>query len=568
MVCLIDVVGILYDRGGDETNDHGEQSTELRGGELFLCRLQDDIYKSRAGYRIELPWSFAHPNHDELATAEAMVCISNGHVDRDSYKIIIEQGARISLLPKGRRAQSDIAPVVGQRTILAVQLTTAFMLDGQTKEEHPGMTKSEIEGSIFGTGQNAPGHDLVSQYRACSFGALDFRPAVGNGIENGVVQVVMRKPVAGGEILGSLQDDILEAAEEQMGSLEQFDHIIFCIPDEALMDGADQWTAFTYFHSHWSFFQKQRCSAMSVTIHELGHNLGFRHSGFGSEPYGDESGYEGFTVYKAGAPVKCFNGHKNWISGWFKDRQVLVDPTLDSSRLFRLVTFVDYDKSMRTNDVVLIRVGSYFIQYNRAKGINIDTGMNADTVTVTYAKDAASDSQAVAGLIAGQTTLVTDFKGTGYDLVIEVCEFGSTGETSVISMARQAIFGQGTETSSVDFAWVSIYLNDGVQESKCDRVGEVTLEEPSASPTTMRPTSLPTLRSAESLAQQSSTTGVPTRSPDDTELTQGGSVQVVWTEEEERLQKRPRVITDKDMHKLVKNESDKLYRRRRLKGGR
>jgi Gametolysin peptidase M11 len=554
-VCLIDLVGILYDRGDDENNDVA-QSTELRADELFLCRLQDDIYKSRAGYRIELPWNFAHPNHDELATAEAMVCISNGHVDRDSYKIIIEEGAKISLLPKGRRAQSDMAPVVGKRTILAVQLTTTYLLDGQTKEEHPGMTKSEIEGSIFGTGLNAPGHDLVSQYRACSFGALDLRPAVGNGIQNGVVQVVMRKPVAGGEILGSLQDDILEAAEEQIGSLEQFDHIIFCIPDEALMDGADKWTAFTYFHSHWSFFQRQRCSAMSVTIHELGHNLGFRHSAFGSEPYGDESGYEGFTVYQTGAPVKCFNGHKNWISGWFQDRQILVDPTLESSRLLRLVTFVDYDKPMHTNDVVLIRVGSHFIQYNRAKGINIDTGMNADTVTITYAKDAASDSQAVAGLTAGQTTRVIDFKGTGYDLVIEVCEFGSTGENSVISMARQAIFGQGTETSSADYAWVSIYLDDGLQKSKCDRVDQATSEAPSVSPT-----SLPTTRPPENLSQQSSTTSVQTPWPNGTELTRN------WLEEQERLQKRPRVITVKDVDKLVKDESDKLHRRRRLKGG-
>jgi Gametolysin peptidase M11 len=552
------MVGILYDGGDNENKDHAEQATQLLGDEVFICRLQDDIYKTRAGYRIELPGNFTNPNRDELATAQAMVCISHGHVDRDSYKITIEQGAKISLLPRGRRVQSDIAPVVGERTILAVQLTTTFMLEGQTKEEHPGMTKSEIEGSIFGTGLNAPGHSLVSQYRACSFGALDFRPAVGNGIENGVAQVVMRKPVAGGEILGSLQDDILEAAEEQMGSLGQFDHIIFCIPDDALMAGAEKWTAFTYFHSHWSFFQKKRCSAMSVTIHELGHNLGFRHSGFGSEAYGDESGYEGFTEYKTGAPVKCFNGHKNWISGWFKDRQVLVDPTWESSRLLRLVTFVDYDKPMNTNDVVLIRVGSYFIQYNRAKGINIDTGMNADTVTVTYAEDAVSDSQAIAGLSAGQTKLIADFKGSGYDLVVEVCEFGSTGENSVVSTTRQVIFGQGTETSSIDFAWVSIYLKDGVQESKCDRVGEgeATLREPSASPTTIRLTYWPTQRPTDTLAN-------------DTEIIIGDSVQTAWpATEQERLQKRQRVIDVKDMDKLVKDESDKLHRRQRLRGGR
>lgn len=201
------------------------------------------------------------PNREDLSSATATICISSGEVDRENNKINIADDAEITLLA-GRRKLQTIDPILGKRSILAVQLTTSFMSGNGQVMESPGMSKSEISGSIFGVGPNSPGHDLTSQYRDCSFGALDLVPATGTNIEYGVAEVRLRKPIAGGEILGSLQDDILEATEERVGSLDQFDHIIYCIPDDALMDGAAKWTAFTYFHSHWSFFQKRRCSAM------------------------------------------------------------------------------------------------------------------------------------------------------------------------------------------------------------------------------------------------------------------------------------------------------------------
>ncbi|CAB9499848.1 glutathione Stransferase [Seminavis robusta] len=583
LVCLIDVIGYLYD-GGAENDGAPQQSTASKGDELYLCRLQGHSYhKSRAGYRIELPQPFANTHREELDEADATICISKGYVDGNSHRVVIDEDAAVSMISNRRRLSGHLAPIAGKRNVLAVQLTTSM-------NEHPELSMVDIQGSIFGTGSRAPGHDFASQYRDCSFGALDFQPATGNNIQNGVTHVRMQKPVAGGEILGSLQDDILEATEERVGSLDQFDHIIYCIPDDALMDGSSKWTAFTYFHSHWSFFQKRRCSAMSVVIHELAHNLGFRHSGFESESYGDESGYLGFTVYKVGSPLKCFNGHKNWISGWFQDRAVHIDPIVESSRLFRLVTFVDYDKPMHQSDVVLIRVGNYYVQYNRAKGINIDTGMNADTVTITYARDHVSDSEAIAGLASGQAQQLSNYKGTGLDLVVEVCEVGTAeGASSVISMARQAIFGETLSPySPIDYAWVSIYLDDGVQQSRCHQLGRDPTREPSAAPTsasptlrpTLSPTQLPTLSPTQSPSEPSAfpsslpssalpssppTVDSPTPAPTDREVIQGGIIEIEWPALERR-QKRRQIITVKDMTKLAKRENDSLHRRRRLRG--
>ena len=561
ILCLIDVIGFLYNER-DET-DAEEQPAEQQGEEMYLCRLQNYEDRSRAGYRIELPLSFTTAHKGELASARANVCISDGEIDRANYRVIIAEGAELTMMQTRRRLYRNLQPIVGTRSILAVQLSSSFMSGSGRKQENPGLSSSEIEGSMFGTGPDAPGHDLVSQYNSCSFGALNLIPAVGPNIENGVVEVQLRKPIAGGEILGSLQDDILEATEELVGPLDQYDHIIYCIPDDALMDGTTAWTAFTYFHSHWSFFQKRRCSAMSVTIHELGHNLGFRHSGYQDESYGDESGYMGFTVYKRGGPVKCFNGHKDWVAGWFQDRENFLDPNVVSPVLSRLVTFVDYEHpELDWHDVVLMRVGPYYIQYNRAKGLNIDTGLHNDKVSSTYAKDHFSDWEAIVGLSEGQTTRMPNYRNTGYALVVEVCEFGSAGgqtsTPSVYTIAKQAIFGEsGASSAPFDFAWVSIYLDDGVQESQCYRVGktETRVGQPETSsstqPTslfpTLRPTSPPSLRataapSAES-ALVSKTSINPERnvdSPDSSGL--------------RRIVKKPKTASSKENNKLVKEE--------------
>jgi len=556
------VIGFLYNER--EESDQ-EDSSETEGDQIFLCRLLNYDSRSRAGYRIELPASFANDNKNELASAAATLCISDGQIDREAYRVIIAEGAQLSLLQSRRKLQS-IPPIVGRRSVLAIQLTTTFMSDTSRKYEEPGLSSREIEGSIFGTGPNAPGHDLVSQYKECSFGALDIRPAEGVNIINGVAQVELRAPIAGGELLGSLQDDIIEATEEVVGSLDQYDHVIYCIPDDALMDGTSKWTAFTYFHSHWSFFQRRRCSAMSVTIHELGHNLGFRHSGYQTEAYGDESGYMGFTVYETGAPLKCFNGHKNWVSGWFSDREHAIDPALAEPVLDRLVTFVDYAKlGTGGDDVVLMRVGPYYIQYNRAKGINVDTGMHANQVSITYAKDNFSDSEAVIGLSAGQKTKLANLRT---EVIVEVCQFGtssgggqsSEATLSLVATARQSIFGDGS--FPIDFAWVSVYLNDGKQKSQCHSAGQDKLAEPSPSeePNKQSSSRQPSFRP----------TGSPSRQP--TSLLRPTLSQISDLEQGERVQKKSLEVSFKDTQKLeveeIGVEEPKPAKRlRQLKGG-
>jgi Gametolysin peptidase M11 len=315
----------------------------------------------------------------------------------------------------------------------------------------------------------------------------------------------------------------------------------------------------------------------SVTIHELGHNLGFRHSGFESEAYGDETGYMGFTIYQTGAPIKCFNAHKNWVSGWFDDREYTVNPSLLSPVLSRLVTFVDYNKDLEQNDVVLIRVGKYYIQYNRAKGINVDTGMHANQVSITYAEDALSDSEAVVGLSAGETAIIPNFRKTGYALVVEVCEFGSIGEDPTTASLTKQTIQRDPDDSAIDYAWVSIHLENGEQQSQCGKIRDpveqqATLPpmtfEPTFSPPSSQPTLSPSLRPTQSPSIPPSIppTLQPTPAPnsDNRKPTFDFAVDLSVPE---RPEKKEQVITIKDTTKLELTAEERNVRRR-LKGRR
>ncbi len=97
-----------------------------------------------------------------------------------------------------------------------------------------------------------------------------------------------------------------------------------------------------------------------------------------------------------------------------------VKPTQGSSRLVTLASFVDYDKASGNEAVVLNIDDVYFLQFNQAKGMNIDTLAKRDEVTVTEGLEGASESRA--GLEVGHRFEVSNYQNSQRTLVIEVCE--------------------------------------------------------------------------------------------------------------------------------------------------
>ena len=141
----------------------------------------------------------------------------------------------------------------------------------------------------------------------------------------------------------------------------------------------------------------------------------------------------------------CFNGHKNWILGWYNNAKITVNPKTNGAWVGNLVTFVDYPlASQVANSVVLINVGDLYIQLNSAKKFNIQTMAQANKVTIVQANSIRPFSYMLAGLGAGQSYTYANFNGTGVALTIQICNIR---------------FG------TVDYAKITLYLAN--QKSRC-----------------------------------------------------------------------------------------------------
>lgn len=95
-----------------------------------------------------------------------------------------------------------------------------------------------------------------------------------------------------------------------------------------------------------------------------------------------------------------------------------------------MVSFVHYgDNRMESDDVVLLKVGHWHIQYNRAKLYNVDVE-EPNTVTVTSASSDFALSERSAALQAGESYSET-INPLGHSLMVAICEMVEMGDSEV-----------------------------------------------------------------------------------------------------------------------------------------
>jgi hypothetical protein len=311
---------------------------------------------------------------------------------------------------------------LGRKTLLAVRVVT--------HTEAPDVTLAAMEAALFGTAphpagltpsaalaEEEPYVSVVEQYARVSLGHLLWEPLTGPGYEQGVLEVNLADFLQAGEdyrIAGlgvqSLAPTLLQATAARLGVAEltnAADHVIFCLPNDSLLAGTTAWTAFTYLYEPYSYYQRSRCTKLSVVMHELGHSLGFRHSGVPTNAYADETGYMGYSVNQYGAPVKGFNAHKNWLTQWmqhYAQHLQVTDPSVAAPTTYRgrLASIVDAPQAVWGKEVVLLKLGnSLYVQYNRAKGFHRESG-TPDQVSIVYATSDEDASTRVATLKVGE----------------------------------------------------------------------------------------------------------------------------------------------------------------------
>ena len=164
----------------------------------------------------------------------------------------------------------------------------------------------------------------------------------------------------------------------------------------------------------------------------MGHNLGLLHSGQGNEDYGDVSGYMGYGSKSSTGPSKCFNAHKNWLLQWYDDRAIQVSSS--SPKKVNLATFVDYESTTSQHAVVVNIDNKYFLQYNRAKGMNAGTLEGINKVTIVT--PVSSGTRLVAELDTSNKKYSVSNYSNGKSLVVQVCSKNSNSgvDTMVLSI--------------------------------------------------------------------------------------------------------------------------------------
>jgi len=403
--------------------------TEFDSGNVggFMCLPMVNDVVTEMSYPLELPSYFLDENESKLLVGNREILIHGGQISNDDDGVSIPDNAIIQLLRESR-VVFDVQEYVVRKLLIVRVLTT---------DSRPSLSAAELSEQTFSNRTMT----LRSQFKACSHGKLLFDPLPDDsktGIVGGVLSVQLRITV--GRSRRALTNAAVAATHAALGGnmSDVADNIIFCHPPGSVGD----WLAYAYLNGQISAFNDKSCGYISATMHEVGHNLGFRHSNQNGE-YADETGYMGNSYKIQGYPSMCFNAHKNWISGWFLDRIVTVDPA-DGIWKGYLATFVDYDLTS-PGEYVVIKVGDLYMQYNRAKGMNFETREMRDQMTI--AREGQKGSELIAGLDGLRTNSTLYFHNN----------YGENNETLYIAVCGIEL---GDDLTTPDRMWISVGLNN------------------------------------------------------------------------------------------------------------
>jgi hypothetical protein len=380
-------------------NDHEEleDGTVIQAPEQFACIPIVDGKESSELYKINLPNEIVNQNQKSIHQGNLFLSIT--HISLHEGKVTLSDESEITVIPDptSHKRTANVG-VIGTMTITVVRIST--------RDSTPTFSAKELEEGMF----DPTNVNVMTQYLACSSNQLRWQMA-----SSGVIEVFVDAPVSdfpGALPLISAAQQVLRAQGIEVSRLA--DKVLFIVPN-----GTGKWVASSSVN-HWrAQFNDEWGLSLTALMHEIGHTVGLLHSNENGVAYGDATGYMASGHKQKDWPRKCFNGLENSQLGWFKDRELRISQGFEMGFIIKLATFVDYQKALQDEPVIINIADKLFLQYNRAKEFNIDTEEKKDQVTATAPGQGGTDG--LAGLDIKQQYTIQNFLNSGRTLIIEVC---------------------------------------------------------------------------------------------------------------------------------------------------
>jgi len=275
-------------------------------------------------------------------------------------------------------------------------------------------------------------------YDKCSDGKLQIKPAQGNGIVNGVVDLEAPRNICS---MTYKEVGNWAFAQQKVAGLFKSDsnaritHKMIVMPNAKTKNGQGcvdfkGGAAWGQVNSSITWYQSKSASYPAVQVHEFGHNLGMKHSGAPDrngdyKPYADGNGYMGNkAIWDEEGSAMCFNAAKMWYFEWWSSYHKIVKPstTVQSMKLIALADLSN-DKYVSGSNMLLklpSTKSELYITFNRAKGVNGGVRADANKVVITEQNGRTAVSTWKAALGAGGSYRQDNWDGTGKTLIVKV----------------------------------------------------------------------------------------------------------------------------------------------------
>jgi hypothetical protein len=387
---------------------------------------------ARKGHRTyvlkNVPQDFYSQHWEEIEKGELVIGISNVRLYSNNDTISFTDSSRVNVTS---RRTTSIRKMISNGDDDTIKTWTILAFVISASDVRNSDTAETIYPYLFGEGVT-----LQTQYESCSGERLLVEPSFG-----GVVDIQL-SATADSYNPRSAAFEAMDIFEEQMkiDNIEDMvDSIMFCLPP-----GIANFAASAVTNNYRSIYGDKNCARISISMHEIAHNMGLSHASKEGRSYGDTTGYMGKSEKLLGGPQKCFNPAQHWQLGWYEDLRLDWKDGFTTPSLVRLGSFVDYKTLKGSQDTfVLINLADkLFLQLNLAKSYNVGTGDMIDKVTVVE----QDNSNLLAGLDDSQNS------------ILEIGNFDETGKTLVIQVCMIVLHGDATDAA---------YISIGLEGSKC-----------------------------------------------------------------------------------------------------